>query len=110
MMLIALGSAALGIATVSGGFVIASFAFLLLGAGLALPYAIAPHLALSALAPAQAGQGSGMVNACTFLGGSVGVALGAVAFASRGFAGVLLLLGATGILGVALARFIPREH
>jgi hypothetical protein len=41
-----------------------------MGIGLAVPYASAPRLALSALSPAQAGQGSGIVNACTFLGGS----------------------------------------
>jgi MFS family permease len=39
---------------------------LMMGAGLAVPYASAPRLALSALSPAQAGQGSGIVNACTF--------------------------------------------
>jgi hypothetical protein len=55
-----------------------------MGAGLALPYALAPRLALSALAPAQTGQGSGIVNACTFLSGSAGVACGAIAFAAAG--------------------------
>jgi hypothetical protein len=44
-----------------------------MGAGLAVPYALAPRLALSALSPAQAGEGSGIVNACTFLGGSCGL-------------------------------------
>ena len=55
-----------------------------MGAGLALPYALAPRLALSALSPAQTGQGSGIVNACTFLGGA-GVAGGAAAFVLGGF-------------------------
>jgi hypothetical protein len=47
-----------------------------MGAGLAVPCALAPRLALSAL-PAQAGQGSGIVNACT--SAAVGVAGGAIA-------------------------------
>ncbi|AWN40440.1 MFS transporter [Methylobacterium durans] len=44
----------------------------LFGAGLAVPYATAPHLALAALPPEAAGQSSGLINACTFLGGSFG--------------------------------------
>jgi hypothetical protein len=45
----------------------------------------APRLALLALSPAQAGQSSGIVNACAFLGGSGGVAGGAIAYALGGF-------------------------
>ena len=68
-----------------------------MGAGLAVPYALAPRLALSALSPAQAGQGSGIVNACTFLGGSAGVAGGATAFALGGFVAVLAMIALAGI-------------
>jgi MFS family permease len=107
MVLVVIGSATLGAVTVKGGFVVLAIGFFMLGAGLALPYATAPKLALSALSQAQAGQGSGMVNACTFLGGSIGVAGGAIAFAWGGFVAVLAMLALVGILGVALGRWIP---
>jgi MFS family permease len=75
-----------------------------IGAGLAVPYATAPRLALSVLAPSQAGQGAGIINACTFLGGSLGVACGDIAFALGGFAAVMALIGVTGFIGVWLCR------
>jgi len=107
MVLVVIGSATLGAATVMGGFAVLAIGFFVLGAGLALPYATAPKLALSALSQAQAGQGSGMVSACTFLGGSIGVAAGAIAFAWGGFLGVLAMLALVGTLGVTLGRWIP---
>jgi hypothetical protein len=67
---------------------------------------LAPRLALSALSPAQAGQGSGIVNACTFLGGSIGVAGGAAASALGGFVVVLAMIALAGIIGTALSRGI----
>ena len=70
MALIAIASAIIGAAVAGGGMVLLAIGFFVMGAGLAVPYALAPRLALSALSPAQAGQGSGIVNACTFLGGS----------------------------------------
>ena len=75
-------------------------------AGLAVPYALAPRLALSALAPTQAGQGSGIINACTFLGGSCGVAGGATALALGGFPAVLTMIALAGIIGAALSHWI----
>ena len=81
-----------------------------MGAGLAVPYALAPRLALSALPPAQVGAGSGIVNACTFLGGSAGVAGGATAFALGGFVAVLTMIALAGVLGAALSRGIRRSH
>jgi len=93
--------------TVAVGFGVLAIGFFVLGAGLALPYATAPQLALSSLSEAQAGQGSGMVSACTFLGGSIGVAAGAIAFAWSGFVAVLVMLAFIGALGVALGRWIP---
>jgi hypothetical protein len=108
MVLVVIGSATLGVATVMGGFVVLAIGFFVLGAGLALPYATAPQLALSALSRTQAGQGSGMVNACTFLGGSIGVAGGAIAFAWGGFVAVLAMLALVGLLGVTLSRWIPQ--
>ena len=86
--------------------VLLAIGFAVLGAGLAVPYALAPRLALSALAPAQTGQGSGIVNAGTFLGGSAGVAGGAAVFALGGFAGVLAMIALAGLLGAVLSRGI----
>jgi len=89
--------------------VLLAIGFLLMGAGLAVPYALAPRLALSALSPAQAGQGSGIVNACTFLGGSAGVAGGATAFALGGFDAVLAMIALASLIGAALSREIAEE-
>jgi Major Facilitator Superfamily len=108
MSLITIASAIIGAAIVEGGLVLLSIGFLVMGIGLAVPYASAPRLALSALSPAQAGQGSGIVNACTFLGGSVGVAGGAIAFALGGFGAVLTMIALVGIIGATLSRRIPK--
>jgi MFS family permease len=110
MALIAVACAIIGVAVSADGtvreIVILAIGFLAMGAGLAVPYALAPRLALSALPPAQAGQGSGIVNACTFLGGSAGVAGGASAFALGGFGGVLMMIALAGLIGAALGRGI----
>jgi Na+/melibiose symporter-like transporter len=107
MALVATGSAILGAAIAGGGIVVLAIGFLVMGTGLAVPYALAPRLALSALSPAQAGQGSGIVNACTFLGGSCGVAGGAIATALGGFGAVLAMIALAGIFGAVLSRGIP---
>jgi MFS family permease len=107
MALVAIASAVIGVAAAGDGLVLLGVGFLVMGAGLAVPYALAPRLALSALSPAQAGQGSGIVNACTFLGGSVGVAGGATASALGGFPAVLAMIALAGLLGAALSRGIP---
>ena len=106
MALIALASAMIGAAVAEGGMVLLAIGFFVMGAGLAVPYALAPRLALSALAPAQAGQGSGIINACTFLGGSCGVAGGASALALGGFPAVLTMIALAGIIGAALSHWI----
>ncbi len=106
MALITIASAIMGVAIEGGGMVLLAIGFLVMGAGLAVPYALAPRLALSALSPGQAGQGSGIVNACTFLGGSVGVAGGATAFALGGFVAVLTMIALAGVIGAALSRGI----
>jgi hypothetical protein len=108
MALITIASAVIGAAVAEGSLVLLSIGFLMMGAGLAVPYASAPRLALSALSPAQTGQGSGIVNACTFLGGSVGVAGGAIAFALGGFGAVLMMIALAGIIGATLSRRIPK--
>jgi hypothetical protein len=109
MVLVAVAAAVIAAAVASGGIVLLGIGFLMMGAGLAVPYALAPRLALSALSPAQAGQGSGIVNACTFLGGSAGVAGGATAFALGGFVAVLAMIALAGIIGAALGRAISEK-
>ena len=104
MALIAIASAMIGAAVAGGGMLLLAVGFFVMGAGLAVPYALAPRLALSALAPEQAGQGSGIINACTFLGGSCGVAGGATALALGGFPAVLTMIALAGIIGAVLSR------
>jgi MFS family permease len=106
MALIVIASAVIGVAMAIDGITLAAIGFFVMGAGLAVPYALAPRLALSALLPAQAGQGSGIVNACTFLGGSIGVAGGAIAFDLGGIVAVLVMIASAGIIGAALSRGI----
>jgi MFS family permease len=107
MALIVIGSAIIGAAVAAGGMILFAVGFSLMGAGLAVPYALAPRLALSALSPAQTGQGSGIVNACTFLAGSAGVTGGAIAFALGGFVAVLAMIALGGMAGALLGRAIP---
>ena len=106
MVLIAIARAILGMAIAEGGMILLAIGFFAMGAGLAVPYALAPRLALSALSRAQSGQGSGIVNACTFLGGSFGVAGGAAASALGGFFAVLTMVALAGIIGAALSHWI----
>jgi MFS family permease len=107
MALIAIACAIVGMTVAGhGGMIALTVGFLAMGAGLAVPYALAPRLALSALSPAQVGQGSGIVNACTFLGGSAGVAGGATALALGGFPAMLTMIALAGIAGAVLSRSI----
>jgi len=106
MTLIAVGSAIIAVAVTTGSMVVLAIGLFAMGGGLAVPYALAPRLALSALSRAQAGQGSGIVNACTFLGGSAGVAGGGAAFALGGFTAVLTMTALAGIIGAVLSRGI----
>jgi MFS family permease len=80
-----------------------------IGAGLALPYATAPRLALSSLPPSSAGAGSGVINACTFLGGSIGVAVGAIAFDIDGLSAVMGFIVVLAFIGVWLCRGLARK-
>ena len=79
------------------------FGLLAAGAGFALPYASAPRIGLAALPPTQASKGSGVLNACSFLGGTVGVTCGGIVFSKASFAGVLGLLGLAALISAALA-------
>ena len=72
------------------------------GAGIALPYASAPRLGLSALSDSQAGQGSGMLNSCSFLGGTIGVTCGGIAFTHHGIGAVLVVVAVSALLGGGL--------
>jgi hypothetical protein len=108
MALIVIATGILGAAVAGGGIPLLALGFLMMGAGLAVPYASAPRLALSALSQAQAGQGSGIVNACTFLGGSAGIAGGAIALGLGGFPAVLAMIAIVGIVGAVLSRAIPK--
>ncbi len=74
------------------------------GIGLALPYATAPRLALSALPSNRAGAGAGVLNACTFLGGSIGVAAGAVTYSLGGLPGAAVMIALLGLWGAWLSR------
>src|SRR4029077_7434660 len=110
MALIAIASAVIGMAIAGSGMVLLAIGFFVMGSGLALPYALAPRLALSTLSPAQAGQGSGVVNAGTFLGGSGGVAGGAIAFALGGFVDVLMMMRSPALSAPASAAGFQRRH
>ena len=102
-LLLALGCAILWFAQAEKALVVLLFGLLVVGVGIALPYASAPHIGLGALPQTQAGKGSGMLNSCSFLGGTVGVTLGGIAFAVWGFPGVLALLALSGVLAAALS-------
>ncbi len=110
MALVAIACAIVGVAVSGGGLLLLEIGFFAMGAGLAVPYASAPRLALSGLSSTQTGQGSGIVNACTFLGGSCGVAGGAMAFALGGFVAVLAMIALAGMIGVGLGRLIPKNE
>ena len=77
---------------------------LLLGAGLAVPYATAPRLALGALPASSEGQSSGLINACTFLAGSFGVSFGALVYPLGGLPAVMGLVAAAALLGIIAAQ------
>ena len=101
---------ALGCAIVWSSFQIeARFALLMpglfvAGVGIALVYASAPRLGLATLPQLQAGKGSGLLNSCSFLGGTVGVTFGGIVFTLTGFSGVLVLLGISALISAVLCR------
>src|SRR5260221_415188 len=90
-LLLALGCAIAWASLAGAGFTLLMLGLFAAGAGIALPFASAPRIGLAALPQTQAGQGSGVLNACSFLGGTVGVTCGGIIFGVAGFAGVLLL-------------------
>ena len=72
----------------------------LAGAGIAPLYASAARVGLATLL--QAGKGSGTLNSCSFLGGTVGVTCGGIVFKLAEFPGVLVLLGLSALVGAGL--------
>jgi MFS family permease len=80
-----------------------------IGAGIAIPYASAPRVGLATLPQTQAGKGSGILNSCSFLGGTIGVTCGGIVFALAGFPGVLAMLGLSAFAGAALSSRLLTE-
>src|SRR6478609_2806209 len=102
-LLLALGCAIAWISQTGGGFVLLMLGLFAAGAGIALPYASTPRIALATLPPTQTGKGSGVLNSCSFLGGTVGVTCGGLVFGHAGFVGVLALVGVSALAGAALS-------
>ena len=103
-LLIALGCAIAWASATEAGFAALLLGLCAVGAGITLPYASAPRIGLAALKPTETGRGSGVLNSCSFLGGTVGVT-GGIAFGLAGFPGVLALVGLSALLiaGLSLA-------
>ena len=102
-LLLVLGCAIAWMSQAGAGFAMLMLGLLAAGAGIALPYASAPRIALATLAQTQTGKGSGVLNSCSFLGGTVGVTCGGIVFGHAGFAGVLALVGLSALAGGALS-------
>ena len=107
--LVIVAAAILAFAAARSSLAALAIGFVVMGAGLALPYACAPRLALGSLAGREAGQASGLFNAGTFLGGSIGVALGAIVFGLGGFTAALAMIAAAALVGMALSRMIAND-
>jgi MFS transporter, DHA2 family, multidrug resistance protein len=82
--LLALGCTIAWASLTHAGFALLILGLCVVGAGIAFPYASASWIALAGLAPTQTGEGSGVLNSCSFLDGTVGVIGGGIASASRG--------------------------
>jgi MFS family permease len=102
-LLLALGCAIAWASLAGAGFAVLMLGLFAAGAGIAPPYASAPRIGLATLPQAQAGKGSGVLNACSFLGGTVGVTCGGIVFGYAGLAGVLALLAISALIGAGLS-------
>jgi MFS family permease len=107
MVVIAIAAPSIAVSTFLHALPSMAISLFALGSALALPYATAPRTALATLPDDQAGQGSGIMNACTFLGGSLGVAGGAIAFSSGGFLAVTLMIAIAALGGAWVCRGLP---
>jgi MFS family permease len=109
-LLLAVGCAMLFLSfQVEARFAILMPGLFVAGVGIALIYASAPRLGLATLPQLQAGKGSGMLNSCSFLGGTVGVTFGGIVFALSGLPGVLVLLGVSALASAALCLRLKAE-
>jgi DHA2 family multidrug resistance protein-like MFS transporter len=102
-LLLALGCAIAWSSLAGAGFTVLMLGLFAAGAGIALPYASAPRIGLAALPTMDAGKGSGVLNAASFLGGTVGVTCGGIVFSHSGFAGVLVLLALSALLSAGVS-------
>jgi hypothetical protein len=104
MLLIAVASGSAAFAAAERAFAPLLGSLFLIGVGLALPYATGPRLALQAMPTGQGGKGAGLINACTFMGGSLGVTVGGIADALGGLPSVMALLGVLALAGAVASR------
>jgi hypothetical protein len=102
-LLLALGCAIAWGSLAGAGFAVLMVGLFAAGAGIALPYASAPRIGLAALSETQTGKGSGILNSCSFLGGTVGVTGGGIVFGVAGFEGVLVLVGLSALVSAGLS-------
>jgi MFS family permease len=102
-LLLVLGCAIAWASEIEAGFLVLMLGFFVMGAGIALPFGSAPRIALASLPLAQAGKGSGVINSCSFLGGTVGVTCGGIVFGIGGFADVLALVALCALISAGLA-------
>jgi len=102
-LLLALGCAIAWASLAGARFAVLMLGLFAAGAGIALPYASAPRIGLAVLSETQTGKGSGVLNSCSFLGGTVGVTVGGIFFGVTGFGGVLALVGLSALISAGLA-------
>ena len=102
-LILVLGCAIVWLSLAVTGLPILLLGLFAAGLGIALPFASSSRIGLAALPQTQAGQGSGMLNAASFLGGTVGVTSGGIAFTLAGLPGVLLLVAICALACAALA-------
>jgi predicted MFS family arabinose efflux permease len=102
-LILVLGCAIIWVSLAGAGLPILLLGLFAAGLGIALPFASAPRIGLAALPQTQAGRGSGMLNASSFLGGTVGVTSGGIVFDRGGLPGLLLLVALSALASAAVA-------
>jgi MFS family permease len=105
-LLLGLGCAVVWASLADDGFAVLLLGLSVVGAGIALPYASVPRIGLAALSPTETGKGSGVLNSCSFLGGTLGVTAGGIAFSVAGFQGVVLMVGLLALLSAVVSSQI----
>jgi predicted MFS family arabinose efflux permease len=108
-LILVLGCAIALVSVAGAGPALRVIGLFAIGAGIALPYATAPRLGLAALPETQAGQGSGLISACTFLTSTIGVTGGGIVSRFAGFTGVLLLVALAALASAALSLRIDEK-